>query len=194
MKIKSVISRTVVAGAVFAGTTFAIACPTGAVASPLLSGYGGPGQGPQAILGSTLLNGASGGGGSSGSGAASLSSAPAATQAPAGARAAGSLQQARRSGARHPDGSASGARGQGSAGRAGRIGSSGAALYPAFEPSASTGALGLSGQNLLLIALALAGVALLAALTVRLATRTSTPSGTGGSAQVMGRSDPTMNE
>jgi hypothetical protein len=193
MKIKSVISRTVVAGAVFAGTAFAMACPTGAVASPLLSGYGGPGQGPQAILGSTLLNGPSGGGGSSGSGAASLSSAPPASQAPVGAGTPRSVQ-ARGSGARQPDGSASAAGGQGPAGHVGRIGSSGDGLYPAFEPSASTGTLGLSGQNLLLIVLALAGVAVLAALTVRLATRTSTPSGTGGSAQVVGRSDPTMNE
>jgi hypothetical protein len=193
MKIKSVISRTVVARAAFAGTIFAMACATGAVASPLLSGYGGPGQGPQAILGSTLLNGPSGGGGSSGSGAASLSSAPPAPQAPAGAGTAGSVK-ARGSGARRPDRSASAAGGQGPAGHVGRIRSSGDGLYPAFEPSASTGTLGLSGQNLLLIALALAGVAVLAALTVRLATRTSTPSGTGGSAQVMGRSDPTMNE
>jgi hypothetical protein len=193
MKIKSVISRTVVAGAVFVGTAFAIACPTGAVASPLLSGYGGPGQGPQAILGSTLLNGPSGGGGSSGSGAASLSSAPPAPQAPAGAGTAGSVK-ARGSGARRPGGSASAAGGQGPAGHVGRIRSSGDGLYPAFEPSASTGTLGLSRQTLLLIALALAGVAVLAALTVRLATRTSTPSGTGGSAQVVGRSDPTMNE
>jgi hypothetical protein len=44
--------------------TFAFA-PTAAPASPLLSGYGGPGQGSQAILGSALLNGGQGGGGSS---------------------------------------------------------------------------------------------------------------------------------
>ncbi|HWX96585.1 MAG TPA: hypothetical protein VNZ01_07000 [Solirubrobacteraceae bacterium] len=47
----------------FAGFT-----PPSAPASPLLSGYGGPGQGTQAILGSTLLNGPSGGGGSPGGG------------------------------------------------------------------------------------------------------------------------------
>jgi hypothetical protein len=38
-----------------------------AQAGSLLSGYGGPGQGNQAILGSTLLGGRSGGGGSGGS-------------------------------------------------------------------------------------------------------------------------------
>lgn len=192
MKLKSVISRRVV-GAVFAGTVFAVTAPGGAVASPLLSGYGGPGQGPEAILGSTLLNGASGGGGSPGSGAASLSSAPRAPQASAGAGAAGS-GKARDSRGRRPDSSAAG--GQGSTGHAGRSGASGTSggLYPAVEPSASTGTLGLSAQNLLLIVLALVGVALTAVLTVRLTARASTPSGTAGSAQVMGRSDPTMNE
>ena len=182
MKIKKVISRTVVARAAFAATVLAMALPSAAVAGPLLSGYGGPGQGSQAILGSTLLNGPSGGGGSSGSEAASLSSESPATRAPAGSR------QAR------PPRAAGGASTAGGQGRVGRIGSSGDALYPSLEPSASTGTLGLSGENLLLIALALAGVAALAVLTVRLAARTSTPSGTGASAQVMGRGDPTMNE
>ena len=37
--------------------------PASAPASSILSGYGGPGQGTQAILGSTLLNGPSGGAG-----------------------------------------------------------------------------------------------------------------------------------
>ena len=183
MKINSVISRRVVAGAAFAGMIFAMACPTGAVASPLLSGYGGPGQGSQAILGSTLLNG---GGGSSGSGAASLSSTTPATQATAGATGS------RGSGAHRADGSPTA---QGSAGHAGRAGTSGTSggLYPAVEPSASTGTLGLSAQNLLLIVLALAGVALTAVLTIRLTARTSA-AGTAGGAQVTGRSDPTMNE
>jgi hypothetical protein len=39
-----------------------------AFANPLLSGYGGPGQGDQAILGAALLNGPSEGGGSGGGG------------------------------------------------------------------------------------------------------------------------------
>jgi hypothetical protein len=54
------------------------ALPATAGAGPLLSGYGGPGQGSQAILGSALLNGGSGGGGSAGSSAA----APGANAAP----------------------------------------------------------------------------------------------------------------
>lgn len=36
---------------------------TPAAANPILSGYGGPGQGSQVILGSALLNGSGGGGG-----------------------------------------------------------------------------------------------------------------------------------
>jgi hypothetical protein len=55
-----------------AGLAFA---PSLASANPLLSGYGGPGQGSQAILGSALLNGPRGGGGAAGSGTSgSLSS------------------------------------------------------------------------------------------------------------------------
>ncbi|MHB8242194.1 MAG: hypothetical protein ACYDHN_09400 [Solirubrobacteraceae bacterium] len=38
--------------------------PAGASANPLLSGYGGPGQGEQAILGGGLVKGSSGGGSS----------------------------------------------------------------------------------------------------------------------------------
>jgi hypothetical protein len=62
----------------------------GALASPgpLLSGYGGPGQGSQAILGATLLSGPSngGGGGSAGGGQAAQAIAGA---APSGAVATG---------------------------------------------------------------------------------------------------------
>jgi len=43
-----------------------LAVPAGAVASPLLSGYGGPGAGSQVILGSSLVNGPRGGGGGGG--------------------------------------------------------------------------------------------------------------------------------
>src|SRR5438309_8805588 len=58
-----------------AGSTLAVglasawaAVPATAHAGPLLSGYGGPGQGNQAILGSALVGGSSGGGGTSGGG------------------------------------------------------------------------------------------------------------------------------
>jgi hypothetical protein len=43
-----------------------LAAPATSHAAPLLSGYGGPGSGSQAILGSTLIGGSGGGGGSGG--------------------------------------------------------------------------------------------------------------------------------
>src|SRR4051794_19511196 len=51
------------------GLTWAFA-PAASASSTLLSGYGGPGQGNQAILGSAVIGGkgGSGGGGGSGSG------------------------------------------------------------------------------------------------------------------------------
>ncbi|MGD1058795.1 MAG: hypothetical protein ABR992_15430 [Solirubrobacteraceae bacterium] len=48
----------------------AVLTPAAASAGSLLSGYGGPGEGNQAILGSALLNGPSSKGGSGGSGGA----------------------------------------------------------------------------------------------------------------------------
>jgi hypothetical protein len=61
--------------------------PALASAGSLLSGYGGPGQGSQAILGSTLLNGPRGGGSS---GPSAGEATPAAVSEPAAARAAAS--------------------------------------------------------------------------------------------------------
>jgi hypothetical protein len=52
--------------------TLSALVPASATASSLLSGYGGPGQGTQAILGSTLLNGPSAGAGGGPSGTAPL--------------------------------------------------------------------------------------------------------------------------
>jgi hypothetical protein len=68
--------KTIAAAALL--VTFAIAS-SAAPASPLLSGYGGPGQGSQAILGSALVNGGQGGGGSSGSGGPSIAASAAGT-------------------------------------------------------------------------------------------------------------------
>ena len=58
-------------------TAFAAVAPASAPASPLLSGYGGPGQGTQAILGSTLLNGPSSGGGGAAAGSGASGAVPA---------------------------------------------------------------------------------------------------------------------
>src|SRR5437879_8345365 len=55
--------RTITSLAALAALVVSMAIAATAHASSLLSGYGGPGQGNQAILGSTLLGGGSGGGG-----------------------------------------------------------------------------------------------------------------------------------
>jgi hypothetical protein len=81
--------RTISMG-VFAALALTCAAPASAYASPLLSGYGGPGQGSQAIIGSELLNGPpGGGGGSAGPGAGSTSAASSSTAPGAGASVGG---------------------------------------------------------------------------------------------------------
>ena len=137
-------------------------------ANPLLSGYGGPGQGSQAILGSALL-GAGGGGGASSAGGGSSSSGipnPEASSGPA-SRAQSttspqrssriSPQTAPRPRAKTADGNASGG------------------AYSGYAASARGGAghpfLGLSGDDVLYIAVALGVLAFAGALTRRLAER-----------------------
>jgi type IV secretion system protein TrbL len=56
--------------------TLSAYAPASAPASSLLSGYGGPGQGAQAILGSVLLNGRSGGAGGGSAGGGPTGAAP----------------------------------------------------------------------------------------------------------------------
>jgi hypothetical protein len=146
--------------------------PANALASSLLSGYGGPGQGNQAILGAALLNGPKGGGGSSGSGGSSNSSdsstsGSGSASAPSSARSvtggsenSGSRRSARRSG--------------GKSGREkARNASSGATgFYPASERIAAgqqSGALGLSSSDLAYIVLALGLLVFIGVLTRRLA-------------------------
>ena len=151
--------------------------PTGALAVPLLSGYGGPGLGSQAILGATLLNGpANGGGGSAPGGSPTLRSSVESSSGGAheGARPAGGpATQAARSRvgrAQTPGGSrqASGA-------------TQGTQIYPASERELAqpSGTLGLSNQDLLLILLTFAVLAATAVITRRLTPRTqrSDPAG-----------------
>jgi hypothetical protein len=150
-------SRTNRTLAVAALVVLSAALPAAAYAgNPLLSGYGGPGQGSQAILGSALLNGpgSSGGGpsGSSGTGAPSLEA-----RSARGGNLAGSHAVKGRPGRQAPG-----------AAREPLTGSSG--TYPAFERSAATrpSGLGLSGEDLLYILLVLAALACTALLTRRL--------------------------
>jgi hypothetical protein len=139
-----------------------------ASAGPLLSGYGGPGQGNQSILGSALLNGSGGGGGSGrGSGpAASSSTSPTSSGVPAGgARTA--LPRSHAHVRPGEDKQAAGTIGQASDGSFG--------AYPVSERSgaaqsavADSGTLGLSGADLLYVLLALCVLAFTAVLTRRL--------------------------
>src|SRR5580698_25991 len=65
----------IILGALASLALFAIPAPAALAGGPLLSGYGGPGAGAQAIIGATLLNGPGGSsGGSSGGGSAGDSS------------------------------------------------------------------------------------------------------------------------
>jgi hypothetical protein len=166
---------------IYIGALLAVAAvlPGSALASPLLSGYGGPGQGNQALLGSTLINGPKGGGGSSGStssttaGIAESDEAPPEGQGSAGG--AGSGKGGGGTGS-SPDRHASSR--DGAAGTAhGKPSTPAAAtsFYPAAErlPADSQGgSLGLSGTDVLLIVLA-------AALLVSLGLLTRRASGSG---------------
>src|SRR6185437_8685895 len=144
-----------------------------AAAGPLLSGYGGPGQGNQAILGSALLNGPRGGGSSGGSSGGPPAAATASGPAPAGVSesvgGSGSTSPApARSGGRraHPGASGQGAQQQTTAGA-----SDPAALYAALERRAahSSGTMGVTGQDLAYILLGLAVLAFAGLFTSRLA-------------------------
>ncbi len=167
-------------------TAMLVLAPTTAFAgSPLLSGYGGPGAGEQAILGSTLIGGSRGGGasGSGGSGGASLSgSAGASTSGSSGTSSTGSGSVRGSKVDTANAGSSSGARGNASKGGAtsqaprsrratGVVGGSVSAyVYPTSQgsiPSASPLS-GISSGGVLLLIGILATLALVAVLTQRL--------------------------
>ena len=141
------------------------AAPAAARANPLLSGYGGPGQGSQAILGATLLNGPSSGGGSgSSSGGGSIgppgSSTGAAATGTPGGHASGHSSST--NAARHVS-TARGTRADG-----------------AVSPAAlrGSGSLGLSGTDVVYIILALGALGFTGALTRRLTQTTPRRPGT----------------
>jgi hypothetical protein len=132
------------------------AMPSSVLAGPLLGGYGGPGEGNQAILGSALLNGprgraGAGLAGASGS-AASVRVASRGSQAPV-----------------HPGD------GKQTAGAIGQASGGPSSPYPVSERGgaaqlavADSGTLGLSGADLLYVLLALCVLAFTAGLTKRL--------------------------
>ncbi len=61
-------SRRIITSAIVCIAALLAVIPAAASANSLLSGYGGPGQGSQVILGASLVNGPRGGGGSQGGG------------------------------------------------------------------------------------------------------------------------------
>jgi hypothetical protein len=170
--------------------------PYPALASPLLGGYGGPGEGNQAILGSALVGGAGGGtsGGSSGGsggpgGSAGSSSSPSTgAAASAGGEAestTGSSQQGSTTGAEAKGGAGGRAPGRTSSARerSGKASGGVARAYPRYRDDASQAtsggsqALGLSAADFAYVLLALVALAATAAVTRRLA---RTPAGQEG--------------
>jgi hypothetical protein len=174
----------------FLAAAVSVSTPALAVGNSLLSGYGGPGQGSQAILGSTLIGGGAGGGsngggggegagvggagGGSSSGSLHLGERVAAAGSSTGSGSGGQARQGNGSG-----GGRSGAGGgSGSRPGAGRASARGASTYPTVAVQAAdvggSQVLGLSGDGLLYVLLAIVVLVLTGVLTRRLA-RTEGP-------------------
>jgi hypothetical protein len=154
---------------------------SGASANPLLSGYGGPGQGSQTILGSVLVKGShGGGGGSAGAGGAASASAPAGASG-AGSAGASGASSAGAHGAGVPTGT-----GGAQSSRSGAEGVRSPTGQSAAEPAPATGvytaseraaaptsqALGITGEDLALVILVLGTLLCTGVLTGRLARTT----------------------
>lgn len=157
----------------FATLALAVAAPAGAQASSLLSGYGGPGTGSQAILGAALIGGGSSGGGSSGGG--SGGGGGEGTSSTPGPLAGGSSNAGGAGASAGPSGASHTPSHRGAAGTHAAASPAVRPAYTAVLPAASTESkvgvpvLGVSGTDL---ALVFGGVALLvgvAVLTRRLA-------------------------
>ena len=151
---------------VLALLTLAMILPAGASANPLLSGYGGPGQGSQTIIGSSLVNPPGGGGSARASGGASGSELTVAasqqSKSSGSSGAAGHSRKAHRKGAGGAPRSSSTA----------PAGGAPAASLAQVSSSSSAGTLGLSAGDLLLIVFGLTVLALTGVLTRRLTRRT----------------------
>lgn len=178
-------------GSLLLAAALALATPVAASANPLLSGYGGPGQGSQAILGSAIVGGGSGGGGGGSTGGGSTGG-------------GGSAEGGTSTGASSPNafhygepyartGSSSRGGGGGGSAAAGSRGSTAAGgahitqahgaqngAYPAasaeraYLASSASQTAGLSSDDLALVLFALVVLALVAALT-RALVRTGVP-------------------
>jgi hypothetical protein len=148
--------------------TVALALPAVARANPLLSGYGGPGQGSQALLGASLTGPRGGGGGAGSSGEATAASAIEAPAASAGASqtqgAAAGTKHASTRNRRSQHSSRSAPAGTGSSGASGPTQTG---LVPARSVQAD--AAGVSSGDLALILLGIGVVAATGILMARLA-------------------------
>jgi hypothetical protein len=168
------------------GVLLSIVAPPPARGSSLLSGYGGPGQGNQAILGSALLNGPRGGSGNGGSAGPPGSAAAGTIEAPDRATTEGvaSSRWAAASPTRVAHGRAptagsqrKTARGQGSSATAQGTNNATDGLNHGFGEASrrarvGSDTLGLSGEDLLFALLVLGVLAGTAVLTRRLARMT----------------------
>ena len=141
--------------------------PASAAANPLLSGYGGPGEGNQVILGSQLLTPPPGNGG--GGGAGSLASGePPSAPASAGATASGAVPS--------PGRPAAAGHGRTNVNPGGPL----RALTPIYPSpagenlAAKSHTLGLSGEDLALLILAVCGLLAIALASARLAAGAAT--------------------
>jgi hypothetical protein len=155
-----------------------------AQAGSLLSGYGGPGQGNQAILGSTLIGGSSGGGGSAGGGSGGAGEGSYGGGSGA-LSVAGSGGPASSSGHAAPGGHSRATRHHRNTSAPARD-ATGLTRAPNARLTAATAGsqpLGLSGHDLLFALLVLALLAATAVLTMRLAR----PGPRAGSTKGMGR-------
>jgi hypothetical protein len=161
------------------------AAPSSAGANSLLSGYGGPGEGNQTILGSALLGGrggAGGGGGSSSSTSGSTGSSSSGMAGVGGKTTTSSGSSGGGATARGGDGRPAGGR-SGSRGGSGGASGGAARTYTLVSPSSASPpasvaseTLGLSGEDLGYVLLAFGVLAFTGVVTRRLA-RTTRPGG-----------------
>lgn len=175
---------------------FATFAPSSALANSLLGGYGGPGEGNQAILGSALVGGAGGAGGggsssgSSGSSGGSIGSTGSSSSATVGGGTSAGVSEATSTGASEGGLTVSGgsrsAAGQVSHSQAGSGKTSGgtARAYPlssrdndSQSTSGGWGSLGVSAADLGYVLLALGALGVTGVVTSRLVQAPSGPEG-----------------
>lgn len=150
-----------------AGFLSVLAPVTASAGTPLLSGYGGPGAGEQAIVGSTLLGGVRGGGsgGSASSGGSGNSGLATSGGTSGGTSTSGSIAGSSRSDGSHASGTSVGSsKGRRPGGPHGAgVGGAGAPVYPSSPPSSDSRLIGISAGDVLpivgiVVALTLVGV------------------------------------